>query len=168
MTKITETDAPTGTREESSDWRRIGQGPTNLERILVPTDLTAGSERAIQYGIALARRCAAHLTLLHVYKEPYAIEYIRGPHACDEVLRERAHFMDSLKSISKEVKKEYSDCDFEFRDGAPCEEIVNAAKERNIDLIIISTHHYTWLKRLACGCDAEQILRHAPCPILVL
>jgi universal stress protein A len=50
----------------------------------------------------------------------------------------------------------------------PCEEIVTTAKERDIDLIVISTHHYNWLTRLAYGCDAEQILRRAPCPILLL
>jgi nucleotide-binding universal stress UspA family protein len=31
----------------------------------------------------------------------------------------------------------------------PCEEIINTAKERNIDLIIVSTHHHNWLTRLA-------------------
>ena len=36
------------------------------------------------------------------------------------------------------------------------------------DLAIISTHHYNWLMRLAYGSDAERILHHAPCPILVL
>jgi hypothetical protein len=78
------------------------------------------------------------------------------------------YFKNALKSTAEEVKKRYADCDFEFRDGVPCEEIVNTAKERGMDLIVISTHHYNWLTRLAYGCDAEQILRHAPCPILFL
>jgi nucleotide-binding universal stress UspA family protein len=42
------------------------------------------------------------------------------------------------------------------------------AKERDIDLIIISTHHYNWLTRLTFGSDAEHIFRNMPCPILIL
>jgi len=78
------------------------------------------------------------------------------------------YFKKRLKSIAEDVKKRHPDCGFEFRGGVPCEEIVTTAKERDIDLIVISTHHYNWLTRLAYGCDAEQILRHAPCPILLL
>jgi nucleotide-binding universal stress UspA family protein len=142
--------------------------PVFIDRILVPTDLTPSSERAVEYGFVLARRFGAHLTLLHVYKEPYGIEFTRGPHVYEAVLAERMHFKKMLEAIGEEVKDHHPDCDTEFREGVACQEIVNTAKERNSDLIIISTHHYNWLKRLAYGCDAEEILRRAPCPILVL
>ena len=142
--------------------------PINVERILVPTDLSAESERAIEYGFVLAQRFGAHLTLLYVYNGPYAVEYMRGPQAYDKVLKERMYFKNTLKSIAEEVKKHYADCDFEFRDGVPSEEIVNTAKEQATDLIVISTHHYNWLTRLAYGCDAEEIMRRAPCPVLLL
>ena len=80
----------------------------------------------------------------------------------------RVYFEKTLKATAEDVSKEYADCDSEFRDGVPCEEIVNPARERDIDLIIISTHHYNRLTRLACGCDAEHILRNMPCSILIL
>jgi len=168
MTNIPEIEVPIGARYQSTGLRGRDRFPITVERILVPTDLSAQSERAVEYGFILAQRFGAHLTLLHVYKEPYAVEYMRGPHACDAVLNERMASKNALKSITEEVKKHYADCDFEFREGVPCEEIVKTAKEREIDLIVISTHHYNWLTRLAYGCDAEQILRHAPCPILLL
>ena len=142
--------------------------PITVERILVPTDLSAGSDQAIEYALVLAQRFGAHLTLLHVYKEPYAVEYLRGPHAADAVAKERLYFKQRLESLAKELKKVYADCDFEFRDGQPCEEIVKVAKEQDADLIVISTHRYDWLTRLAYGCHAEEILRHAPCPLLIL
>jgi len=105
---------------------------------------------------------------LHVYQDPsYAVEYVLGPHGYDRSLKERIYFEKTLKTTVEGLRKEYADCDSEFRDGAPCEEIVNTAKERDIDLIIISTHHYNWLTRLACGSDAEHILRNMPCPILI-
>jgi nucleotide-binding universal stress UspA family protein len=80
----------------------------------------------------------------------------------------RLYFKDLLKSIAGEISKHNVACDTQFLDGEPSEEIVKTAKEQGIDLIIISTHHYNWLTRLAFGCDAEQILRHVSCPVLIL
>ena len=142
--------------------------PIKIKRILVPTDLSNQSDKAIEFGLFLAKHFRAKLTLLHVYQEPYATQYARGPDAYNVVLKERSHLQNSLESIAKDVRERYADCETEFRDGVPCEEIVDTAKQLDIDLIVISTHHYNWLTRLAYGCDAEQILRHAPCPILVL
>jgi nucleotide-binding universal stress UspA family protein len=143
--------------------------PVKVKRILVPTDLTKESDRAIEFGLVLAKLFGAHLTLLHVYQEPsYVIEYVLGPQGYDPTLKERTYFEKTLETTTEDLRKEYADCDSEFRDGVPCEQIVNTARERDIDLIIISTHHYNWLTRLACGSDAEHILRNTRCPILIL
>ena len=168
MANIQDIEVPIATRYEPTGSSRRSRFPITIERILVPTDLTKESERAIEYGFVLAQRFGAHLTLLHVYKEPYSAEYMRGPHAREAVVEERIYFKNKLESIAEEIKKHYEHCDTEFRDGVPCSEIVKIARERNMDLIVISTHHYNWLTRLAYGCDGEQILRHAVCPILVL
>jgi universal stress protein A len=50
----------------------------------------------------------------------------------------------------------------------PAEEIVAAAKDLKVDLIVISTHNYHWFSHLMDGSDAEQVLRHAACPILIV
>jgi nucleotide-binding universal stress UspA family protein len=143
--------------------------PVKVKRILVPTDLTNEGYRAIEFGLVLAKPLGAHLTLLHVFQDPsYAVKYVLGPHNNDRAQQERTYFEKTLKATAEDVRKEYADCDSQFRDGVPCEEIVKTAKERDIDLIIISTHHYNWLTRLACGSDAEHILRNMPCSILIL
>ena len=143
--------------------------PVKMKRILVPTDLTNESRRAIEFGLFLAKPLGAHLTLLHVYQQPsYAVEYVLGPCDSDRTQRERTYFEKTLKATAEDLRKEHADCDSEFRDGVPCEQIVKTARERDIDLIIISTHHYNWLTRLACGSDAEHILRNTRCPILIL
>ena len=143
--------------------------PVKVKRILVPTDLTSESHRAIEFGLLLAKALGAHLTLLHVYQDPsYAVKYVLGPCDSDRGPRERTYSEKTLKATTEDVRKEYADCDSEFREGVPCEEIINTARERDIDLIIISTHHYNWLTRLACGSDAEHIFRNLPCAILIL
>jgi nucleotide-binding universal stress UspA family protein len=142
----------------------------SIKRILVPTELTDESEGAIEAGVVLAKSFGAQLTLLHVYeatREP-EISYLVGRYAVDALVEDRKYCEYQLKATAEEIRKRYPASDTEFREGVPCEEIVNTATERDIDIIIISTHNYNWLTRLAYGCDAERILRAAPCPILVL
>ena len=148
--------------------RRRAPFPTSIKRILVPTDLTNESQRAIEFGLLLAQRFGARLTLLHVYQRPYSVENLRCSDTSDELWKQRMYFVNTLQFFANNVKERYPDCDSEFREGEPCEAIVNLAKEQDVDLIIVSTHHYNWLTRLAYGCDAEKILRHAPCSIVVL
>jgi nucleotide-binding universal stress UspA family protein len=168
MAMIAESEITFGAERRSAPAVGRDRFSTNVKRILVPTDLPSESEKAIEFGLVLAKFFGAHLTLFHVFRKPYAVQYVRGPHTHDAVLQERRYFENTLKWIAEDVRKRYADCDVEFRDGEPCKEIVRMAKERGIDLIVISTHHYNWLTRLAYGCDAEKIFRHAPCPILVL
>ena len=168
MIKIRESEVLSGAGHQPAEVSQHERVPTGIKRILVPTDLTKESNRAIEFGLVLAKRFGAQLTLLHAYREPYAVQYVRGPHAYDAVLEDRTYFENTLKSIGEDVRKRYAHCDVEFRHGMPCEEIVHTAKELDVDLIVISTYHHNWLTRLAYGCDAEQILRHAPCPILIL
>jgi universal stress protein A len=140
-----------------------------VRHILLPTDLTRESQEAIKFAVHFARLYKAHLTLLHVYQEPsYTIEYILGPHPYEPAQNARIVCRNAMQWLAESVKKQYADCGFEFREGVPCEEIVKAAKDLAIDLVILSTHDYNWMTRLALGCDADWIVRHAPCPVLVL
>jgi len=168
MTKISDVLTRIGPGKRSIESRDRTRFPSSVKRILVPTDLTIESEKAIEFGLVLARLFGAQLTLFHVYHEPYSIEYLRGPCAYNAVLENRRYSASILNSIAEDVKKRYSDCDAEFCDGVPSEEIVRMASEQKIDLIVVSTHHYNWLGRLAYGCDSERILRDAPCPVLIL
>ena len=54
------------------------------------------------------------------------------------------------------------------REGRPYEEICHAAKTVGADLIILPTHGYTGLKHVWLGSTAERVVRHAPCPVLVV
>jgi nucleotide-binding universal stress UspA family protein len=166
MTNIADIDESVGQKDQMPG--KHASGPIAVKQILVPTDLAEESQKAVSYGLVLARCFGAHLTLLHVYREPYSVDYLRGPQACAAVSELRRNSEIALAALLEQVAGEYADCSAEFRYGAVCEEIVKTAKEREIDLIVISTHHYNWLMRLAYGCDAEQILHRAPCPILVV
>ena len=54
------------------------------------------------------------------------------------------------------------------RDGKPFEEICRSAKTVGADMIVLTTHGYTGLKHVWLGSTAERVVRHAPCPVLVV
>jgi universal stress protein A len=52
--------------------------------------------------------------------------------------------------------------------GMPADEIIRAAKDRDVDLIVIATHGRTGLTHLLMGSTAERVVRHVHCPVLVV
>ena len=57
---------------------------------------------------------------------------------------------------------------FALRTGIAWHEIVEAAKELDVDLIVTATHGYTGWKHFCIGSTAERVVRSAPCPVLVV
>jgi K+-sensing histidine kinase KdpD len=55
-----------------------------------------------------------------------------------------------------------------LRAGSPYREIIEVAEQSDVDLIILGTHGRTGLSRLVIGSTAERVVRHAPCPALVV
>src|SRR6516162_4846467 len=103
-----------GCRHGEPDGRQ--RFPIKVKRILVPTDLTSESHRAIEFGLFLAKPLGAHLTLLHVYQDPaYAVQYVLGPCHSERVPRERTYLEKTLQAITEGVRKQHADCDSEFR-----------------------------------------------------
>jgi nucleotide-binding universal stress UspA family protein len=139
-----------------------------VREILVPIDLTVESRQVITSAVSLARRWNAHLTLLHVYKEPHSLEYMRGPHVSSARELQRQYTENALELLCKEVKDEYENCGTQFRTGIVCDEIVRAGSELQADLMIIGTHGNKWFQRIAYGSETDAIVRLAPCPVLVM
>jgi universal stress protein A len=141
---------------------------SRVKEILVPTDLTTESHKAITYAVALALSSNAHLTLLHVYERPYNLSYLRGAHVCEVVKHHRKDKEHTLEFLGEEVRKEKANCSTVFRQGSHCDEIVKAANELHTDLMIIGTRGDKWFERSAYGSDADALIRRAGCPVLVV
>jgi nucleotide-binding universal stress UspA family protein len=91
-----------------------------------------------------------------------------SPETAQELQKARQRAEQKLLAIEQQIRAKHSNCDTYFQCGQPPELIVAAARNLESDLIVISTHDYRWLRHLLCGSDAEAILRHAPCPVLVV
>ena len=148
-------------------------GPIGLKRafgeILVATDFSARSDRAVSYAVDLARRLGSHVTLLHVVPTPYPIDYTLGgiPNGEWEHVRQRAD--QKLAAVLQRAKIRYDSVDTLVRVGSDLhKEIVGAAREVYADLVVVSTHGYKGWKLLLFGSDADELLIKIPCPVLVV
>lgn len=122
----------------------------------------------VNYAAMLAARCAAHLTVLHVHREPYNVAYLRGSPAYASIERHLHDTKNALESFGKEIRERYGDCRTEFRIGIPSEEIIKATQDLRIDMLVISTHPHKWFRRLTYGSNEEELLRRVPCPVLLV
>jgi universal stress protein A len=73
-----------------------------------------------------------------------------------------------LSLIAEQMRANGLHAEAILRHGNPYEEIVNAAREIGVDLIVIGSHGYTGLGRLLLGSTADRVLQYAPCPVLVV
>ncbi|MBI3853007.1 MAG: universal stress protein [Verrucomicrobia bacterium] len=139
-----------------------------LQTILVPTDFSKESKKALLYAIPFARQFNAGIILLHVV-QPH---YIGGEFGVvDFPVIEADLQTRSQKELATLAAKSVRDLvpvKTLVRAGSPVNEIVEAAKESKADLVILSTHGRTGLKHVLLGSVAENVVRHAPCPVLIV
>ncbi|MFK7818718.1 MAG: universal stress protein [Planctomycetaceae bacterium] len=143
-----------------------------LKRVLVAIDFSEFSEHALRYGAELAAKFDGELFLLHVIPVPLvAVDDGAGSfmtRTFDEYEEDlRASADNKLKAL--DVSPLSKDKVFtDTRVGAAFVEIVQFAKAKNIDLIVMGTHGRTGLKHMILGSVAERVVRKAACPVLTI
>ncbi|MFY9987057.1 MAG: universal stress protein [Chthoniobacterales bacterium] len=140
-----------------------------FSEILVPTDFSTRSNRAVDYAVELARGLASHLTLLHVVPAPFALDYTLGgiPNGEWEMVRQLAD--RKLEAALQRARIRYEKVDTLVRTGSDLhEEIVDAVMEVQAKLIVLSSHGYKGWKHVLFGNDADDLLLEVPCPALVI
>ena len=143
-----------------------------LDRILVPTDFSDFSKPALTYGCAMAARFDAELHLLHVVPDPAmlvpeaAAVSVESMEAQAEMLRTEA--LKTLNNLPADGWSNEKAVVREVRIGAAFMEIIDYAREKDIDLIVIGTHGRSGLMHVLMGSVAERIVRKSPCPVLTV
>jgi nucleotide-binding universal stress UspA family protein len=135
----------------------------SITSILVPVDFSETSDAALHYAIEMGRVFGARLYLLHVPGETgehFEANFPIGQFTT--VGRERlANELASEESAL--LRPEYA-----IRIGTPVDEIIRYAGARDIDMIVMGTHGRTGVAHLLMGSVAEQVVRRAPCPVLLV
>jgi len=162
---------PQTTDESAAPARAVG-------RILVATDFSEPSRAALDYAANLAKKLEASVDLLHVWEAPTFVVpgtgmtsiYVgsgAGEQTIEEVMRQSAnHAMDEF--VAKAKARGVAVRSMKTEQGRPAHAIVEAAKSGEYDLIVIGTHGRTGLPRVLLGSVAENVVRHARCPVLTV
>lgn len=138
------------------------------QHCLVPIDFSEYSLHALDYAIALAGKLYARLTLLHVIQSlPVggADMGVTLPYAYIENLEE--DLRRSLESYRERITAKGLLSEVVIVHGVPFQEIIETARARQVDLIIMGTHGRTGILHVLLGSVAEKVVRLAPCPVLV-
>lgn len=143
-----------------------------IRSILLPTDFSDCGNYALSYAASLARTFGASIVCVHVI-EPMVPTV--GYSGMTEPLP-IADISDQLEDSAERELPKLAECDecagLEIEEvivhGEAAAEIVRVAKERQIDLIVVSSHGRKGLGRILFGSTAEAVVRHAPCPVLVV
>ncbi|HVG62173.1 MAG TPA: universal stress protein [Hyalangium sp.] len=142
-------------------------------RILVPVDLSEGSQALIDYAIQLAKPFNAVIELIHAWEPP---QYV----APDLLVAAPGWNSQSLEKVAVDAAtKELDTLAAKLKDapvpikhrvvvGEAASTILRVAEEGKHDLIVMGTHGRRGLPRLLLGSVAQKIVARAHCPVLTL
>jgi nucleotide-binding universal stress UspA family protein len=146
-------------------------GPViEIKKILIPTDFSEYSQFALKYAMALAVSFKARLYVIHVCEHAITGAGTEAYHfSVPEFLAdvEKAE-RESLEKIVSEIRSAGIDAQSVFTTGRAYIDIVDKAKELDVDLITLATHGRKGLSHFVFGSTAEKIVRLAPCPVLTV
>ncbi len=144
------------------------------KRILVATDGSALSKKAVVDAIGLAATCGAELVALKVVPR-YPMAYFEGsiPMNAKDVARIETQWANDAQAAVDIVKKMAEAKGVKAkavvsRSDIVSDAIIAAAKKQKADLVVMASHGRKGIKRLLLGSETQQVLTHCHVPVLVL
>lgn len=144
------------------------------KRILVATDGSTLSKKAVTSAIELAATCGAQLFALKVVPR-YPQAYFEGsiPLSVEEISRVETQWHDAaqaqLASVSKAALAQGVETKtLTVKSDVVSDAIIATAKKHKAELIVMASHGRKGIKRLLLGSETQQVLTHSHVPVLVL
>jgi universal stress protein A len=135
-------------------------------KIMCAFEFDGDSTAALLLSSTLAKESDATLYILHIARVPtYDMDV---PLLFDADPRWEKEARAKLELIVQNTLKAEVNCVIDVRSGVPDIDIVRAAHDLGVDLIVMVTHGRTGLEHLLLGSVTEHVIREAPCPVLVL
>jgi nucleotide-binding universal stress UspA family protein len=144
------------------------------KRILVATDGSSLSKKAVVSAIGLASTCGAELLALKVVPR-YPQSYFEGsiPLSAEEIGRIEKQWsdaaIDNLAAVQKLATAKGVHCKaVTVKSDIVSDAIIAVAKKHKADLVVMASHGRRGVKRLLLGSETQQVLTHCHTPVLVL
>ena len=141
------------------------------KRVLIPTDGSEITDKAVVTAVALAKLCGASLVTLCV-KEPFPYSAISEmqPVPPQEFYDAQERIAASrVKRVMEVAKAEGVNCEGATVEAIhPWEAILDAAKQKHCDVIVMASHGRKGMAALLIGSETNKVLTHSPLPVLVV
>jgi nucleotide-binding universal stress UspA family protein len=141
-----------------------------MQRIVVAVDFSDDSKVALNYACDLAAQLGSSLTLVHVVEpdlgDSPGDDLMAVPKPSD--IERSAEAKLDLNEIGERMLGPCRVIETMVRSGIAFFEIAEAAKCLGADLIVIGAHGLAGTNRALLGSTVEKVVRHAPCPVLVV
>ena len=144
------------------------------QRILIATDGSTLSKKAVTSGLALAALTGASIVALKVVPR-YPVSYFEGGMSipADNVAKVEKQWADAAMAVAEKVKNTAETEGIKAKavtvsSDFTAEAIINAAKKHKCDLIVMASHGRRGIKRLLMGSETMHVLTHSHIPVLVL
>lgn len=140
-----------------------------VQNVLFATDFSATSEAAFPYALAICRRFGATLHATHVLSDAGllmmtgGVDYVSMSTIYEDAYSEARVKLDQLCARVEGIEHHNY-----VRHGQIWKSLAGIIDENKIDLIVVGTHGRSGLGKLLLGSVAEDILRHASCPVLTV
>lgn len=141
--------------------------PVCIRRILFTTDFSQCSDRALTYVLPVAAANRSYVYVLHVLPPatPPAPTTDFAPHLFDFSRHEAEKRIRALENSGALSSLAHM---ILLESGGLWEVVAEMVRRHDIDLIVVGTHGRGGIKKLVLGSAAEQIFRHASCPVLTV
>jgi nucleotide-binding universal stress UspA family protein len=140
------------------------------KHILLPTDGTEFCEKAVRQGVALAKLIGARVTGMTVTTPFSSFVAPTIPSDMVERLREsrRVAVNEVLASVEATAKASGVPCEtIEVENDHPYQGIINTAKSKGCDLIVMASHGRRGMSALVIGSETQKVVTHTTIPVLV-
>ncbi|HSE44438.1 MAG TPA: universal stress protein, partial [Gemmatimonadales bacterium] len=149
-----------------------GPAMSRIRTILHPTDFSRASAPAFKRAVQMAKDNRAQLLILHVLAPASPMLMTDGyvpPKVYDDMeAAARAEAQKQLRRLVEKAKHSGVRVKPILLEGIAHERIIQAARSRKADLVVIGTHGRTGFARFFLGSVASRVLAISPCPVLTV
>jgi nucleotide-binding universal stress UspA family protein len=142
-----------------------GVDDMKLQKVLVPVDDSPYMSEVVEKAVAFAKNTGCMLTFLYVMNTSMGASLARAKREMEEQKLACSKIPDGCR---QRTSAEGVSASSRIEVGAPAETIINVAERERFDMIIIGAKGHSRLKTLLVGSVADQVMEHAPCPVLLV
>lgn len=140
----------------------------DIKNVLVPTDFSEPSGMALNYGVALARKLQARLTLVHILEPLPVLEVAIEAEIAKAESERREVALQKLGNLLAPEDEDDLNLQIVLKTGNPRKEIAETVREQHADIVVLGTHGRGRLARLILGSTTEGLLRKLNVPVMTV